>query len=249
MLKKALFVAGTVAWAWSSPAHAVEVVTNGGFESGFSGWTTANQLGSDGTFALQTGTASPVNALPVPAPPGGITAAMTDSQGPGSHVLYQSVMIAAPVAAATLSFDLFIGNRADDFFTADPNTLDFSTPELNQQARVDFLLGSADPFSVALADVLLNLFQTVPGDPLVSGYSHYSIDVTALLNGHLNIPLLLRFAETDNVFFFQFGADNVSLQTGAQAVPEPSSSILVVSALAGFVWWRRNWLTTRRAAS
>src|SRR5688572_13540257 len=66
-----------------------DLISNGGFESGFSDWTRVDQVGSDGTFHLQSGTASPVNGDAVPAPPGGSTAAMTDAQGPGAHVLYQ----------------------------------------------------------------------------------------------------------------------------------------------------------------
>src|SRR5438067_2026317 len=103
------------------------VIINGGFESGFSGWTRADQLGSDGTFALQTGATSPVNGTTVPAPSGPTTAAMSDALGPGTHLLYQNFTIAAPVAAGTLlTFDLFIGNRAGTFFS--PASLDFSTP-------------------------------------------------------------------------------------------------------------------------
>jgi hypothetical protein len=203
-------------------------ITNGGFESGLAGWTRADQLGSEGTFALQTGAVSPANGTAVPSPPGGSTAAMTDAQGPGSHVLYQTFMATTPVPQATLSFDLFIGNRGPAFFT--PNSLDFATPTLNQQARVDILGGGVDPFSVSAADVLTNLFQTTAGDALVSGYSHHSSDITALLNSHLNTPLTLRFAETDNVLTFQFGVDNVNItETAEAAVPEPSSIWLLLA--------------------
>jgi len=203
-------------------------ITNGGFESGFSGWTRADQLGSEGTFTLQTGAVSPVNGTAVPAPSGGSTAAMTDAQGPGSHVLYQTFMVTAPVPQATLSFDLFIGNRAPAFYT--PNSLDFATPTLNQQARADILAAGADPFSVSASDVLMNLFQTTTGDALVSGYSHHASDITTLLNSHLNTPLTLRFAETDNVLTFQFGVDNVDIQETAEAaVPEPSSIWLLMA--------------------
>ena len=223
-------------WIWavlacilSSEVHAA-VVANGGFEAGFAGWTRADQIGSDGTFALQSGVASPVNGDLVPAPPGGSTAAMTDAQGPGSHVLYQVFTIAAPVSSAQLVFDLFVGNRADAFAT--PDTLDFATAALNQQARVDILAGGADPFSVSAADVLLKAYSTKVGDPPISGYTHYSVDVTALLNTHLNTPLMLRFAETDNVFTFQLGVDNVDV------VPEPSSLIVMVGGLLGVARFR-----------
>src|SRR4029079_19814281 len=116
-------------------AFATPLILNGGFESGFLSSTRANQLGSEGNFFLQTGTVSPVNLDSVPAPPGGTTAAMTDALGPGSHILYQDFIVPSP--NATLSFSLFVGNRANMFAT--PATLDFSTPALNQQARVDIL--------------------------------------------------------------------------------------------------------------
>jgi hypothetical protein len=212
-------------------AHAA-FISNGGFESGLADWTTVDQVGSDGTFQLQTGTASPVNGDAVSAPPGGITAAMTDAQGPGAHVLYQLFTVSSPVSSASLDFDLFIGNRADDFIV--PDTLDFATPALNQQARVDILRGGADPFSVDPTDVLLNAFQTNPGDPLVSGYTHHSVNVSTLLNDNLGQPLILRFAETDNVFIFQLGVDNVAIKE--TAVPESLPQMTAVLVLLGLCW-------------
>jgi hypothetical protein len=226
-----LVAAAAVACTVCMPSHAV-AIANGGFELGFSGWTRADQIGSDGTFALQTGTTSPVNADPVPAPPQGLTAAMSDAQGPGSHVLYQDFTVTGPVGPMALNFSLFIGNRDTAFFVPAPATLDFSTPALNQQARVDILAASTDPFSVAAADVLLNAYRTLVGDPLVSGYANFSIDVTALLAAHVGETLRLRFAEVDNVFTFQLGVDDVSFAAPA-AIPEPSSGVLMTSALLG----------------
>jgi hypothetical protein len=225
-----------LAMTLSLTAHAD--LTNGGFEAGFTGWTRVDQLGSDGTFFLQTGTTSPVSGNTVPAPPEGTTAAMTDALGPGSHVLYQKFTPTSAVPSAILSFDLFVGNRADDFYT--PNHLDFSTPDLNQQARVDILFGGADPFSVAGGDVLLNTFQTHSGDPLVSGYTHYAVDVTSILNSNVGTELMLRFAEVDNVFTFNFGVDNVHLEASeVTPVPEPSTMVLGLTSLLGVAGMRR----------
>jgi hypothetical protein len=217
-----------IALALAIPGHSA-VIVNGGFESGFSSWTRADQTGGEGTFLLQTGTASPVNGSPVPAPPGGTTAAMTDALGPGSHVLYQDFTVTAAMPSAILVFDLFIGNRDTNFFA--PNTLDFSTPTLNQQARVDLLAGGSAPFSLSTADLLMNLYQTHPGDALVSGYTHISVDITPVINSHLNTPLRLRFAEVDNVFTQQLGVDNVDIV--AAAVPEPSTFVLLGLGLLG----------------
>jgi len=235
---KPIWVSAALACVLSLQAQA-DSITNGGFESGFSGWTTASQVGSEGGFSLQSGVLSPVNRDTVPAPPAGSAAAMTDAQGPGSHVLYQSFVVSAPVPLTVLNFDLFVGNRAAAFYT--PNTLDFSTPTLNQQARVDILAGAANPFSVLTSDVLLNVFRTDTGSALVSGYNHYSFDITALLNSHLNTPLLLRFAEADNVSTFQLGVDNVSIEAAnVGPVPEPSSWLLLaVGILLGVGWIRR----------
>src|SRR6478735_10127438 len=158
-----------LALAVAAPAAAAPLLLNGSFESGFTGWTRADQLGSEGTFAIQTGTTSPVTGSTVPSPTNGIRAAMTDAEGPGSHVLYQDFVIPVGTVSGTLSFDVFIGNRSDRF--AAPATLDFSTPTLNQQARVDILRSSAGQFSVAPADILATIFQTPVGSPLVTGYN------------------------------------------------------------------------------
>jgi hypothetical protein len=222
--------AATLALVVPIAAHAASSIANGGFESGFGGWTRANQIGSDGSFVLATGTSSPVSGSPVPAPPQGITAAMTDQSGGGSHVLYQDFLASA--GAATLSFSLYVGNRASAFFL--PGHLDWAGADLNQQARVDILKASAGTFSVDAGDVLLSLFSTHLGDPLVSGYTSYSFDLTSFLGVHAGETLRLRFAEVDNVAPFQFGVDNVRFDAVA-AVPEPEAMLLLAIGLAALL--------------
>ena len=220
--------------SFTATANAIPLILNGGFESGFTSWVRVDQVGSEGTFTLQTGALSPVSGDPVPAPPGGLTAAMTDAAGPGSHVLYQDFLV--PNEGAVLTFSLFIGNRADRFVT--PTTLDFSTPALNQRARVDILRGGTDPFSVAAGDIVLVLYQTQVGNPLVSGYNNFNFDLTALFGANVGQTLRLRFAETDNLAPFQFGVDNVSLET-TSAVPEPHSIPLLATGLLALLAIRR----------
>ena len=207
--------------------QAQDLITNGGFEVGFSGWTRVDQVGSEGTWAQQSGTLSPVNMFTVPGPTGGSNAAMTDAQGPGSHVLYQDFTVPLTLSVATLRFDLFINNHANAFFS--PNTLDFSTPTLNQQIRIDIMTTTADPFSVAVADVLMNIYQSQPGNPLVSGYTTIMADLTALLAARPGQTLRLRIAEVDNVNFLNAGVDQVSL-----VIPEPGTVTLVLCAATLF---------------
>ena len=221
-----------------SPAQSVPVITNGGFEAGFAFWSRANQVGGDGTFAIQSGTTSPVNGDPVPSPREGTNAAMSDAVGPGSHVLFQDFL--ASVAKATLRFELFIGNRADRFAT--PASLDFALTNpiggltLNQQARVDILRAGADPFSVAAADILLSVYRSQVGDPLISGYNTVVADISALLAAHSGELLRLRFAETDNLAALQMGVDDVRI-----VVPEPETMLLFCVALAALVATRASY--------
>lgn len=214
------------ALAAAAPVAAAPLLLNGGFESGFTGWTRADALGGDGTFAAQSGTQSPINGYTVPAPPGGSLAAMTDAGGPGAHVLYQDFFVPGAPGAATLSFTYFVRNEfGNDFFVPAPPSLDWSTAALNQQARVDIVSTTADPFSVLPADILLNLFQTNPGDIPAPGYTTQTTDLTALFAANAGRTLRLRFAEVDNVGPLLFGVDAVSLETSN--VPEPGSVVLL----------------------
>jgi hypothetical protein len=226
-----------VAFMLVLPARA-QLIQNGGFESGLISWTAADQFGSDGSFLSQSGAQSPVTSFPVPTPPGGTLAAMTDAQGPGSHVLYQDFVVPVGFTSGLVSFSLFVGNSADDFHVPTGlDLLDFSTAQLNQQARVDILSSSADPFSIGSADVLQNLFQTQPGDQFPAEYQSYSIDISPLLQSHQGQTIRLRFAEVDNVNIFNFGVDNVSINPPG-VLPDSSSWLmcipLLVCLLAGY---------------
>lgn len=217
--------------ATAAPSAAAPVLVNGGFEAGFAGWTVVDQAGGSGTWFIQTGTTSPVSGFAVPAPPEGTFAAMTDQTGPGSHVLYQDFVVPVGVTAASLSFMELVANRHTMFH--DAGNLDF-TVSPNQHARVDIITTTADPFSTAGGDVLLNV-QTLLAN--IDPYALFSTDLTALLQAHEGETLRLRFAEVDNQFFIQFGIDDVDLDITA-AVPEPST--LAIFGIAAVAFARRS---------
>ena len=160
---------------------------------------------------------------------------MADQSGAGSHALFQSFVVPSGIGSATLSFNWFVGNRDGNFIT--PNTLDFTSGP-NQQMRVDILRNGAPDFSLAPADVLLKVFGTNPGDPLVSGYNLSSTNLTAFLQAHAGETLRIRFSEVDNQLFNQFGVDNVSLQVSA--IPEPATfAVFGLMAMGAFGARRR----------
>jgi len=92
----------------------------------------------------------------------------------------------------------------------------------------------ADPFSVAAADILVSLYASQVGDPLVSGYRSFASDVGAVLGAHSGELLRLRFAETDNLAQLQLGVDNVAI-AAVSAIPEPASTALLAAGLAALL--------------
>ena len=181
-------------------------IRNGGFEEGnFQGWTVADK-GEAGSWFVYSGTATPLNSIPVVAPPEGTFAAVTDQFGPGAHVLYQTLKLGTE-SAQVLSFNLYYRNTGIVFCT--PLSLDFTGEEgCNQQYRVDILRKGSDPFSVSSNDVLRTLFRTEVGDPLTLGPTPMSFKLT-----HLHGKVILRFAEVDNVGPFHASVDDVTLQS------------------------------------
>lgn len=180
-------------------------VNNGGFESGtFSGWTVVNQAGSfaGSNWFNYTGTTSPNSGHTIPAPPEGTRAAITDQNGPGSHELYQDITL-QPGFTQTLTFSLYYHSYAA--LTA-PGTLDY-TVGTNMQYRVDVMKTTAADFSIAPADVLANLFQTRAGDPQIVAPNSVKFDLTPFAGQTIR----LRFAEADNVSYFNAGVDNVQI--------------------------------------
>lgn len=234
-----------VAQKAAAPAGAQAVASllaNAGFEtnggagsSSFAGWTVVDLAGGSGSWYVQTGVESPLNGLTVPPPPEGSFQAMTDQTDPGSHVLYQDVVI--PAGGARLSFYLTLESRAP-ITVPDPPSLDFSDGEMpNQQFRVDVMDPAADAFDVG-SGVLMNVYQTAVGDPTSSGPQLVYADLSAFAGRTVR----LRFAETDNRGVFNAGIDAVSLLATGNVPAAGTTGLLVFGvalALAGAFALRR----------
>ncbi|HVY54722.1 MAG TPA: IPTL-CTERM sorting domain-containing protein, partial [Thermodesulfobacteriota bacterium] len=203
-----------------------ELIQNGSFETGdFTGWTVINEQGGGGNWFVYSGTLTPISGITVLPPPDGAFAAITDQTGGGSHLLFQDISIPQG-ATVTCSAVIYYENSAEDFFA--PDSLS-SVVVPNQQARVDILRRNANPFTVS-DGVLLNVFQTLPGDPLSLGYTTLEFDLSEFAGSQVR----LRVAEVDNQLFFNFSIDEVScIAEGGLASSIPTLGEWGMIAMAG----------------
>ena len=192
----------------SAPSASAVPVANGGFETGtFSGWTVFNQPGSAGDWFVYSGTTTPINNITVPAPPEGVHAAITDMNDPGTHILYQDLVL-EPGFTHTLSMSIYYNNTSPPFIV--PDTLDHTSVE-NQQFRVDVMRDTAQVDSVAPGQVLVPVFRTDPGEPDTLAPTTLTVDLTPYAGSTVRI----RLAEVDNQGVLNAGVDDVKLTTNA----------------------------------
>jgi hypothetical protein len=185
-------------------------VVNGGFETGdFTGWTTV-EAGS-GSWSAYSGTTT-AGGLNIGAPPEGTYAVATHQMGPGSHILYQDVALAAG-ASHTLKLSVYWNNMGP-FITPATPTLDFNSGAI-QQLRVDVVDPSAAADSVAPADVLAPVFQSQSSDAATRAPA----DVNADLSAFAGWTVRIRIAESDNSGLFAAAVDNLRIESSGGAAP------------------------------
>jgi len=179
------------------------------FESGeLSGWRAVGS-GSAGWFIYTDGGQAPDPALSdpnvpfdLPDPPQGAYAAATDMNGPGSRILYRDLRL-----DGRFSLHMTVFYAGTSPFSS-PETLAHDALEANQQFRIDLIDLSAPIDSVARGDVLVNIFQTSPGDPVDRQPTEVSVDVSPWSGQSVR----LRLAETDNRGPLRVGVDNIRFE-------------------------------------
>ena len=107
------FVIGTAsAILLSGPSGALELITNGGFETGdFTGWTISDQPGGNVTFFIDNNdNSTPFSGQTTVGPATGAFYAVSDQSGPGAHALTQLFAVPSVPGNITLSFDMFVND-------------------------------------------------------------------------------------------------------------------------------------------
>ncbi len=197
----------------------VQLITNGGFESGsLAPWVATSSVGSGGAFFENSGTFSPLNGFPTVGASSGTFYGVSDSFGPGTNALSQSFTV--PVGATTeiLSYDLFV----DDWGGAGSGGTE----------KVWLLAGGSSPLTGPVLASFAIVGPTVVTGGLPNPYHSYIFDITADVVPGLTYQI--DFLESDSSAPINMGVDNVGIlaRTSTPPVPEPSSLALLLGVVA-----------------
>ena len=152
-------------------ARADQLITNGGFESGLTGWTAASN--GDGNFTANSGTTTPLTfSDTVGAHSGTFYAVSDDFDGSQTQTLTQSFTTPTSFTSAILSFDMFVNDIEGSAFGS-------------SGAGGEVSLLTSTGALIAVLNGPVDTFESPMGSP--NPYLFYSDDITALLNAQYNV--------------------------------------------------------------
>ncbi len=210
----------TFALAFDANAD-VQLITNGGFETGLTGWTVTSSAGSGGSWFADTNPFTPLTGHSTVGPFSGTGYAVTDQVGPGVNALSQDYTVPGGTTSLTLTFDMFINDWA---------------PSAGDESMSVLILGiGGNPVTGAGTTLISTDTLVTAGVP--NPYIAYDFAIAGFVTGDTYV---LDFRETDTVFNMNVGLDDVSLDAAVAGVPEPSTIVLLLGALGAIgVFGRR----------
>jgi len=159
---------------------------------------------------------------------GSLIAAVTDQEEAASDLLFQDIDIPAG-STVTCSVVVYYENRGNEFVNG-PDLSYMNAP--NQQARIDIMDPDAPPFNIG-PGVLLNLFQTNPGDPPSLGYTTLDFDLSAFKG----TTVRFRAAGVVTLSVLNFAIDDLKCtEITAASIPTLSEwGLIAMAGILGFV--------------
>jgi D-alanyl-D-alanine carboxypeptidase len=205
---KPLIVSAAVSLFLTACGHQPKLVMDD-FESGaLTGWRAVGG-GSGGWFIYANGSKAPIPArsdpgvpFDLPNPPQGRFAAVSDTNGPGTRILYRDVKLDGRLRLHLTAFYAGVGGLSS------PRSLAYDDAGANEQFRIDLVAPSAPIDSVAHGDVLSNIFATSAGDPDRREPTTASVD----LSRWAGQTVRLRLAVTDNAGPLRAGVDDIRFE-------------------------------------
>jgi len=217
----------TCAALLSPSSAAAATVVNGDFEGGsLSGWQTSQATGFGDWFANE-GSNPPISGKdvtgPIPAPPQGNFAAVSDEINPDTVVLYQDIAL-RPSFDHRLSLWAYYISQ-DPIALPEPDTLSVDDAvlgsEANQQFRIDVIKPGAPIESIDPADVLRTVFRTRPEDSQEMEPRRLFADLSAFAGQTVR----LRIATAAHEETFNAGVDAVAVESAPDGkLPPPKGS-------------------------
>jgi CubicO group peptidase (beta-lactamase class C family) len=204
----ALVVSVAVSLFLTACGHQPKFVMDDFESGGLTGWRAVGG-GSGGWFVYTNGSKAPDPArsdpnvpFDVPDPPQGRFAAVSDTNGPGTRILYRDVRLDGRFRLHLTVFHAGVGGLSS------PQSLAYDESEANEQFRIDLVPPSAPIDSVAQGDVLAHIFATSPEDPDRREPSIVSVDVSRWAGRTVR----LRLAVTDNRGPLRAGVDDIRFE-------------------------------------
>lgn len=209
-----------------SPLEQVQLLVNGGFENGTTGWTVTDS--GSGTFSVESDNSPPNGTFATPGPNQGANYVVTYQGGPGVHAIEQSFTVPVGATSVVLSYASFVQTFAGGLIS--PAGLTTSAGP-NQHARIDLLSSGSAAFATG-SEVLQNFYIGVDGTP-TQAWTATTVDITTLAQPGGTYDL--RFAQADNRGNFNLGVDAVSVVAtvgGAKTTEDAAFSIAAATLLA-----------------